>query len=252
MTLRKVVADLARGMECDDDWKPDWGVSISTQLGSFLLNLSIESCILPISERSVDDPTVFIKKNVRVFEHAMMRKDQKQVGIVKFHPSLFDLLVNSIKYVAPWSLPMVVMPLPWVTSTSGGYITHRFSLVRTNGNDEHVEYIKAADEMGHLSTMMRSLDVLGSTPWRVNRKILKVATQFWNNHIALPCLPTDNVPDPIPIPSDMETNQEAKKKYKREVAKRNQLIANIFSERCSANYKLDIARAVFLHNVVCE
>jgi DNA-directed RNA polymerase len=86
--------------------------------------------------------------------------------------------------------------------------------------------------------------VLGSTAWRVNKKILKIATHFWNSHIALPCLPSDNIPDPIPEPKDLETNKDVKKKYKREVAKRNQKIANIFSERCSANYKLDIARAV--------
>ena len=177
------------------------------------------------------------------------------MGIITAHPELFDLMANTTGYIAPWSLPMLVPPLPWLTNYSGGYLQHRFPLVRTVKNDEHVEYIKAADEAGHLSTMMRALDILGATPWIINKKVYSVAAHFWNKRVSIAGLPSDIEPPEIPIPKDLQVNPIATKKYKQECKARLRTITNNFSERCSVNYKLDIARAFigetiyFPHNV---
>lgn len=139
---------------------------------------------------------------------------------------------------------MLVPPLPWLTNYSGGYLQHRFPLVRTVKNDEHVEYIKAADEAGHLSTMMRALDILGATPWVINKKVYSVAAHFWNKKISIAGLPSDIEPPEVAKPADYDSNPEATKKYQTECRTRLRTISNNFSERCSVNYKLDIARAV--------
>ena len=144
---------------------------------------------------------------------------------------------------------MLVKPLPWLHSRAGGYLQHRFSAVRTSFNQEHDEYIKAADEAEHLSTVLHSLDVLGSTGWIINEKIFTVAAHFWNTkeNISGICSPVN--PPEIEIPSEMkikgaEVDIKIKKAYEKECQKRETMISNAFSERCSTNYKLEIARAV--------
>jgi DNA-directed RNA polymerase len=158
-------------------------------------------------------------------------------------------MANTTHNVEPWSLPMLVPPLPWLTSFSGGYLQHRFPLVRTNRNEEHNEYIKAADEANHLTTIMRALDVLGATAWTINKNVYKTAAYFWNKKINLPGLPSDEPLPEIEKPLDLETNIKSQAWYKNECRKRKQKISNAFSERCNANYKLDIARS-FLDEII--
>ena len=192
---------------------------------------------------------------IPAFEHKIVSIKDGKLGVIAAHPALYDLMANTTGYIAPWSLPMLVPPLPWLTNYSGGYLQHRFPLVRTVKNDEHVEYLKAADEAGHLTTMMRALDILGATPWVINRKVFSVAVHFWNQKVAVAGLPSDIEPDDVPRPPDIETNVASAKKYKEECRRRQRVISNNFSERCSVNYKLDIARALigetiyFPHNV---
>jgi DNA-directed RNA polymerase len=181
---------------------------------------------------------------VPAFEHSHEYRNGMRHGIIIIHPVLFDMLRNSSHLVAPWSLPMLVQPLPWLHTHSGGYLQHRFPLVRTGFNKEHDDYIKAAEEAGHLTGLMRSLDVLSSTAWRVNRSILEVAIHFWNDNKSYPCIPTD-LALPLPEkPADLDQNPISDQEYKKKLRERDGLMANSFSERCNANYKLDIACAV--------
>ena len=172
----------------------------------------------------------------------------KKQGVVKLHPALFGLLTSSSMFVSPWSLPMLVRPLPWLNTYSGGYLQHRFPAVRTDFNKEHEEYIKAADEAENLELVLKSLDVLGATAWEINSKVYSVAAQFWNKNENVPGLVALVDPPKIKRPTKKEIEQDPKvlKEYQEKVKQRELLISNAFGERCSINYKLDIARTVSL------
>ena len=249
IAVRRAVLELKRNEDAKvENWNPDWGMEVITIVGSYLLDKAIQVCLIPIQTPS-DIKDEYKDELVPALQHSLEWKAGKQYGVIKLHPSLYDLISNSSIFVAPWSLPMLVKPLPWLHSRAGGYLQHRFSAVRTSFNREHDEYIKAADEAEHLSAILRSLDVLGSTGWNINEKIFSVAANFWNSKESVPGICSPINPPEIEKPPEMkvegaEVDSKIKKAYEKECQKRETLISNSFSERCSTNYKLEIARAV--------
>ncbi|KAJ3316973.1 DNA-directed RNA polymerase, partial [Boothiomyces sp. JEL0866] len=256
MTLRKAIAKLSNDEEGKSlGWNPDWGNRNIVNVGSFLLNIAVNTIKLPIKITCPESPSGFRTDHILALRIATEWKKEKSYNMLKIHNALHDLLANSFTSVYPWSLPMLVAPLPWITLHSGGYLQHRFPLVRVVNNEEHNDYLKAAADKDHLSSVMRSLDVLGSTAWKVNEKIFKVASWFWNEGVEAPGIPLlVNLPE-ISIPEDVDTNLQSKKRYQAEKLKRQHKIQNAFSERCNTNYKLDIAKSFlgekiyFPHNV---
>ena len=94
---------------------------------------------------------------------------------------------------------------------------------------------------------MTDFDVLGSTPWQINRKIFDVVLEVWNAGYRLGKLPpaVHDEPEPEKTP-EMETDQKARSVYIQ--CYRQWLVskANNHSDRCSVNYKIEIAHAVSL------
>ena len=141
---------------------------------------------------------------------------------------------------------MLVTPLPWLSPFTGGYLQQKFPMVRIGKSEEQYEYIDAASKGNHLSTIMRCLDVLGSTAWKINSKIFKVAAHYWNSGEECPKIPPklNNLPE-IKKPENIANNPKEYYAYKEACQERTKLLNNAFSGRCSANYKLDIAQTVF-------
>ena len=228
-----------------EDWQPKWGNAVLTSVGSLLIQMAMKVCLLPVVT-ATDVKGVFKEIVVPAFQHGIIsQKVIKKIGIIKVHPQMQNLIANSACNVSPWALPMVVKPLPWLSTTSGGYILHRFKLVRTRDNDEHDNLLTVANEHRHLDSVMRALDVLGTTGWRINEGTLKVAVHFWNSNESFSGMPSGlSSKQPIIKPVDYDTNKQAKKEYTEAISKQNIQARNDFSERSSINYKLDIAYAV--------
>lgn len=185
----------------------------------------------------------------QAFFHVIVPSKMRMQGMIRYHPQLVrDLVENRISAsTIPRLLPMIVPPRPWTNQSSGGYLTHSNlqPLVRINGNRQLGKLLRTADEEGHLHTVFHALDVLGATPWRINKAVLQIVTVCWNEGKEWPCLPVlESVPD-IEKPSDYDTNPKSKsaywaKKYKRENKEKAR-----YSQRCDSNYKILLAKAVF-------
>jgi DNA-directed RNA polymerase len=123
----------------------------------------------------------------------------------------------------------------------------RVEAVRITRNVEHREFIKAADKSNHIMFCQRALDILGSTAWIINHKILKIAIYFWNNNINVPGLP--NLYEPVKInPPEKDAHFTSVINYKKKLREQEQKLRDNFSQRCDVVYKLDISRAVFILN----
>lgn len=110
---------------------------------------------------------------------------------------------------------------------------------------EQFVYLRQASEQGRLELIYAGLDVLGSTPWRINKEIFDVVLHMWNSgerFLKIPPIVYEQ-PEPVP-PPDYESNARAKTVYMQQVREWAFAKANCHSERCSVNYKLEIARAV--------
>lgn len=118
----------------------------------------------------------------------------------------------------PVYLPTLMQPRPWTSPTKGGYwtgVVRDFPLVRYHGVTkgmlrEAEQVLKTAD----LSTVYRSVNLLQSTGWAVNRRILDTAQALWDRGNAVGPLPPRGdirMPDK---PQDIETNEQARREWR--------------------------------------
>lgn len=142
---------------------------------------------------------------------------------------------------------MITHPAPWVKWNSGGYLSQRDECIRVDFNPEHRRLIVAADKKRHLDTVLKALDVLGSTPWKINTRVLAVMLQFWERGMDAPHLPA-KFNEPAPVKPDTSVKDPAiMRKYTLEMKKHQVKIQNNFSQRCDVHYKIEVAKAVCLY-----
>lgn len=118
-------------------------------------------------------------------------------------------------------------------------------VMRYKDSIEQQIYLKEASKNGQFELVYAGLDVLGSTPWKINRKVFDVVIQVWNSGDRLGKLPPAVYDKPEPeLPENYTTDMKARSIYVARMKAYNQHKANNHSDRCSVNYKLEIARAV--------
>lgn len=117
--------------------------------------------------------------------------------------------------------------------------------MRYKDSQEQQSYLREASALGNLELVYASLDVLGNTPWRINEEIFKVVLEAWNSGMRLGKMPPAEFDEPEPQkPENYDTDPKAKNIY---LTRQKQYInqkANNHSDRCSVNYKIEIARTV--------
>jgi len=98
--------------------------------------------------------------------------------------------------LSPRYAPMVIPPLDWEGLRGGGYISPLgLPLVKRSSRKQHRELLERAD----LSLVLRSLNAIQRTPWRVNTRVLEVMSSVWECglEIAMPNR-EDRKPPPKP------------------------------------------------------
>lgn len=75
--------------------------------------------------------------------------------------------------------PMVVKPNDWVSPIEGGYLSGRMALDLVKGGN--INYLNDAHQTGRLDTVLRAVNTLQSTPWKINDRVLAVANDLWSN-----------------------------------------------------------------------
>lgn len=117
--------------------------------------------------------------------------------------------------------------------------------MRLKDTQEQLTYLRHASQAGHMEHVFAGLDVLGSTPWIVNREIFDVVLQVWNTGDRFVKIPEASYKEPEPIkPENYDTDASTKMNYLMAWKMWQLGKANAHSSRCSVNYKVEIARAV--------
>ena len=113
--MRRVYAKLEGDLEAQrDGWIPAWSSGLRAEVGSFLLAL-VESCL-------------FKGDKTPIFKHCVVYSgNSKKLGVIRIDDEVLERLQSDrqIAYVEAWAMPMLVPPKPWLTLTSGGYLTHK-------------------------------------------------------------------------------------------------------------------------------
>ena len=118
-SMRRVYAQLEGDLEAQrEGWIPTWTNGLKAEIGSFLLSV-VEQNLLHRCEDGRIEP---------VFKHCVIYSgNSRKLGVIRMVDEVFEKLKaeKHMAFVEAWAMPMLVPPKPWLTITSGGYLTHK-------------------------------------------------------------------------------------------------------------------------------
>lgn len=234
----------------------EWTGPVYAKTGELLTRLFMHVSTIAVTTR---DPTSgeTIVGHQPAFHHTFQYINGQKLGVLKIHKELLKQLAGekASTTVQPQLLPMLVKPRPWTSYNDGGYLYSQSYMVRIKDSPETNAYLKASLEKGHLQEIYDGLNVLGNTAWTVNRKIFDVISVKWNTGASFLDIPDIGQEPDLPPPPPKNAEPAVKRDYQRLAKKVLNEAASARSQRCDANYKLEIARAFlgeklyFPHNV---
>lgn len=171
------------------------------------------------------------------------------------HPALYDWLRSPLTaslHKARFE-PMLVPPLPWRGVSDGGFLTVGRPIARRATRAQVGKMEAAAESM---STVYRGLNVLASTPWRIDGKVLAASRALWDagGHVAaLPrreSVPIAEMPDKAAA-SDTEMKQWRYAAYRthKDNAEQHSLSCDHQIKLSQAESLLDAPRVYFPHSM---
>ncbi|XP_031397833.1 DNA-directed RNA polymerase 2, chloroplastic/mitochondrial isoform X2 [Punica granatum] len=224
-----------------DDSRP-WGQDIKAKVGSRLIDLLIQTAYIQSpADQPADNPP-----DVRpAFSHTFrtIRKDAKcdgrRYGIIQCDPLVLKGLEKTARHMVIPYMPMLVPPVKWTGYDKGAYFFLPSTVMRTHGVKQQREAVKRAPGK-QLEPVFQALNTLGTTKWRINRRILGVVDRIWTNGGRLADL-VDR--DDIPLPEKPDTEDEVQlKKWKWKVKNVKKENRERHSQRCDIELKVAVAR----------
>lgn len=221
-----------------------WPSEIRAKVGSLLISLLIHVAKVPVRGKDpVTGDTVTGK--APAFYHGYQYQGGTRVGVLKVHNFLSKYIAGDApsNMLQPQLLPMLVKPQPWTSWRSGGYLYSSTSVMRTKDAPEQLAYLKAASNNGDLDQVYDGLNVLGNTAWTINTPLFKVITEVWNKNEPFLEIPGFSGPPVFPPEPSRSEDPQVRRDWLRQCRKIHNENMSSYSERCTINYKLEIARA---------
>ncbi|KAF9546254.1 DNA/RNA polymerase [Agrocybe pediades] len=246
---RRAIA--AKTMADAEDWTAPWSQALRVRIGSILVSLLIE--VADIVQEMVDPRTneILSERHPAFYQSYEYVRGQK-LGVLKLHEQVLQRLAKDSldKTIHPRHLPMLVKPRPWTDYNQGGYLYSKSYAMRFKDSHEQQVHLREATAAGNVELVFAGLDVLGSTPWKVNKDIFETVTKVWNTGERMGKIPPAVYDQPEPVMSeesakDLMARSHHMQRHKAWTQHKN----NNHSDRCSVNYKIEIARA-FLHDTL--
>ncbi|CAK5271845.1 unnamed protein product [Mycena citricolor] len=241
---RRVTA--AKMMTDNEGWTAAWTQAVRSQVGAILVE-----CLMDVAQitrtkmnKMTNEP---ISEEQPAFYQSYEYMRGQKLGVIRLNPAVAERISKEPMILHPRHLPMLVKPRPWVDYNQGGYLYSKSNAMRFKDSIEQRSYLKHASEMGHMELVYAGLDVLGSTPWQINKRVFDVVLEVWNSGKRLGKMPPEvyDVPEPE-APENIDTDLAQRNVHGIRMKAYNQAKAANHSDRCSVNYKIEISRS-FLH-----
>ncbi|KIN96613.1 hypothetical protein M404DRAFT_16854 [Pisolithus tinctorius Marx 270] len=240
---RRVTA--AKYMEDSEEWTSEWTQVLRVRMGSILVDSLMK--VATVERVAVDKNTgQEVREEQGAFCHSYEFVRGQKLGIIRLNPVVAERLAKDDlrETLHPRHLPMLVKPKPWLGPDEGGYFYNKSSVMRFKDCAEQQAYLEHASALGNVELVYAGLDVLGSTPWKINKQIFDVVLKVWNSGERLSKIPPAVFDKPEPEkPENYHTDIKARSVYSQRLRAYQQDKANNHSDRCSVNYKIEIARA---------
>lgn len=250
------VPKLADTTGVDEERVTYWPLALRTKVAAVLLAGVMDVARIRVVR---EDPTTMgrVTSLQPAFTRCHHLRRGRKVGVIVPHPTLSEILRKepNAEFLAR-HLPMVVQPEPWLKFDKGAYQQSTVPLIRIKtGEQDQRLYAEAALARGDLDQILKGLDVLGKTAWRINRPVFNVLLEAWNQGEAIAKIPPLN-PDLTPPPEpDASADPLVRRNWIKAVKAIHNQKMSFHSIRCYMNFQLEIARAYrdqeffFPHNV---
>ncbi|KIJ34927.1 hypothetical protein M422DRAFT_80735, partial [Sphaerobolus stellatus SS14] len=244
-------------LEAAESLRAPWSQSIRLKVGSFLIDCLMDEATVM---RHAYDKVArkHISEEQPAFSHAYEYIKGHKLGVIRINPAVAERISRDEVEgtIHPRHLPMVAKPKPWLDIEDGGYLASKTQVMRYKDSVEQAVYLREASRHGRLELVYAGLDVLGSTPWQINREVFDVILRVWNSGERFLKIPPAvyDAPEPT-MPPGADSDQRAKTTYMKHLREWSQEKGNCHSQRCNVNYKLEIARSAlgekiyFPHNI---
>ncbi|KAH6856247.1 hypothetical protein B0I37DRAFT_366904 [Chaetomium sp. MPI-CAGE-AT-0009] len=240
----------------DESLEARWPILIKAKFGAVLLAALMDTAKITV-ERVHPETKEKLKQIQPAFTHAVQLKKGRKVGVIQPNRGLIELMKREPRGEAlARHLPMVVEPVPWSKFDKGGFIASPNPLIRLKNHEKDQRiYAEAAIERGDMEQMMRGLDVLGKTAWKINRPVFDVMLEAWNTGEEFANLPALDPKIVIPPEPDSTDDPMKRRVWLRSVKAAENEKSGLHSVRCFMNFQLEIARAFrdqtfyFPHNI---
>lgn len=242
MIKQKNVRLLAKTVNRARVSKP-WGTHIQVKVGSKLIDIFMDVAFIhpPVSQSQMSDPPEV--RPALKHEHrttvGSKKRPSRAFGVITCDPIVWSSLDKTANYMEMPYMPMLVEPVKWRSFNRGGYLVLRSRLMRTHGSRSQQFAIARVDRL-KLQRVFEALDILGRTPWRINKRVHDVAEKIWADGGCLADL-VDRKNVEVPAKPDTADEQELKR-WKREAFKAWRINSERHSQRCDVELKLSVAR----------
>uniref|UniRef100_A0A0E0ACN1 DNA-directed RNA polymerase n=1 Tax=Oryza glumipatula TaxID=40148 RepID=A0A0E0ACN1_9ORYZ len=220
----------------------EWGTESQVKLGTRLIELLLDSAFV----QSPADQTPESSPDIRpAFKHVLRQpivengRLKKKHWVIECDPLVHEGFESTARHVEIPYLPMLVTPKKWKGYDTGGYLFLPSYIMRTHGVKDQKEAIKSVPRK-QLRKVFEALDTLGSTKWRVNRRVHNAVETIWSRGGGIAGL-VDK--ENIPLPERPETEDPDEiQKWKWSLKKAKKANRELHAERCDTELKLSVAR----------
>ncbi|TDH71339.1 hypothetical protein CCR75_002681 [Bremia lactucae] len=221
-----------------------WDKRLQLKVGAAVVDCIQRTCYVPNAFGEVSTPELCAARGLPAPEPAFLHNyvfdRNRRAGVIQIHQRIADtvLATNPDANVLPWTaryLPMLVPPRPWVDVVNGGYLKLRTKIMRQRDSAWQMDCVQRGDMDG----ILKALNLMADVPWVINREVLDVVLQIWENGGNFGDLPTrKDVPLPDPESPEFANDPTL---YQKNVRKIEQLNREFHSLRCDTLYKLQVA-----------
>lgn len=234
----------------------EWEKATRIRLGAVLLSHLMDIAKVQVSR---EDPVTKerVSESQPVFFHTYQYILGKRVGVVRLNSAVLERLARGpVTSALAKYLPMVAEPRPWVGYREGGFLEHSVPVVRIDYSDTHAKrYAITASQNGDMSQIFAGLDILGKTPWKINRFVFDTMVKVWNTGEAFAKIPPEDPPSEFPDAPPASNEPGARAAWLRQQREFHNHSSGLRSQRCFQNFQLEVARAYlnetfyFPHNI---
>uniref|UniRef100_M4BTL5 DNA-directed RNA polymerase n=1 Tax=Hyaloperonospora arabidopsidis (strain Emoy2) TaxID=559515 RepID=M4BTL5_HYAAE len=221
-----------------------WDKRLQLKVGAAVVDCIQRTCYVPNRSGEVLTPELCAAKGLPTpepaFVHNYVFDRNRRAGVIQIHQRMAEtvLATNPDANVLPWTaryLPMLVPPRPWTGIVNGGYLKLRTKVMRQRDSAWQMDCVQRGD----LDGILKALNLMAEVPWVINKEVLNVVLQIWEDGGNFGDLPT-RTDVPLPDLNSPEFVNDPALYYKN-VRKIEQLNREFHSLRCDTLYKLQVA-----------